>query len=87
MKFVLSFIPSFYVKTSGVKNNDDESLSIIRWDFPMCGSIKTLITQYQDRLSLRHIEKKDMESSQELNNSSILCCLYDTSKSEETWDP
>ena len=58
MKFVLSCIPSFYVKTSGVKNNYDESLSIIRWDFSMCGSIKTLITQYQDRLSLRHIEKK-----------------------------
>ena len=58
LEFVLGFIPSFYIKTSGMKNNVDETPSTPRWYFSTIFPFKTLITQHQDQFPLRFMAKR-----------------------------
>ena len=57
MKFFLGLISIFDIKVPGMKTNVDEYTSILRYYFSTYVTFKTLITQHQDQLPLRHIKK------------------------------
>ena len=87
LKFILGWITIFDAKISAIKTNVNDTPYN-----PKCGvstivPFKTLITQHQDWFLLRHMAKKDTEFIQDGKSSSILCWLYDTSNTKETWDP
>ena len=64
MKFVLNCIPIFDNKIGFMKKNVDGTLLSQKWHYSTCVPFKTLISDHQDQFQLRHIAKKDMESSQ-----------------------
>ena len=68
MKFVLGCITSFEVKISGMKTKVDETLLNPICYFSTCVTFNTLIKNHQDRLTLRQMEKNDMESIQKEKN-------------------
>ena len=61
-----------------MKTYVDETPYSPRFYFSTIFPFKTLITQQQYILPLRHMAKKYMESSQERKSSLISCSLYDT---------
>ena len=60
--------------------NIDDTPPNTKWYFSTSVPFKTLITEHQYWLSLRHMEKNDMEYSQEGKSLSISCWLYDPPK-------
>ena len=73
LKFVLCLITSFDAKISDVKTYIDDTPCNTKRHFSKIVSFKTLITQYQDILPLRHMKNIYMESRQERKSSSNSC--------------
>ena len=71
LKSILGFTTSFDTKNSAMKTNVDDTPSNPKQDVSNSFTFKRLISQHQDRLTFRHMKKKDMEYSQEGNRSSI----------------
>ena len=81
LKFFLSSIPRFDVKIDATKTNVDDNSSNPKWDVLRSVLLKKKI-QHQYQLTLRHIAKNAMESSQKGKSSSISCWIYETSNAE-----
>ena len=58
LKFFLGWISIFDVKIAAMNTKVDDTPSNIKWNVSKSAPFKTLITQYQDILTLRHMVKQ-----------------------------
>ena len=58
IKFVLGYIPTFDTKIIEMKKNKKYLPSVQKWKFTTCVSLKYLVNENQDCLTLQHMVKK-----------------------------